>query len=61
LILLLLSLLLLLLFERERETMANTRYPAYQIDFTAVAAGKRVAATKRRVRWYVTDSVTVAQ
>jgi len=23
----------------------------YQIDFTAVASGKRIAATKRRVRW----------
>ncbi|GAX10578.1 hypothetical protein FisN_14Lh078 [Fistulifera solaris] len=25
--------------------------PVYQIDFTAAAAGKRVAATKRRIRW----------
>ena len=25
----------------------------YQIDFTAVAAGKRVASSKRRIRWYV--------
>ena len=25
----------------------------YQIDFTAVAAGKRVPTSKRRVRWYV--------
>ncbi|KAL3910014.1 MAG: hypothetical protein SGILL_007858, partial [Bacillariaceae sp.] len=25
----------------------------YQIDFTAVASGKRIASTKRRVRWYV--------
>jgi hypothetical protein len=24
----------------------------YQIDFTAVSAGKRVASTKRRMRWY---------
>lgn len=31
--------------------MANFRFPVYQIDFTAVAAGKRVAATKRRIRW----------
>jgi hypothetical protein len=23
----------------------------YQIDFTAVASGKRIASTKRRVRW----------
>lgn len=29
------------------------RFPVYQIDFSAVAAGKRVAATKRRIRWYV--------
>jgi hypothetical protein len=25
----------------------------YQIDFTAVAAGKRVPTSKRRIRWYV--------
>ena len=25
----------------------------YQIDFTAIAAGKRVPTSKRRVRWYV--------
>ena len=25
----------------------------YQIDFTAVASGKRIASSKRRVRWYV--------
>lgn len=25
--------------------------PIYQIDFSAVSAGKRVAATKRRIRW----------
>lgn len=31
----------------------NFSFPVYQIDFSAVAAGKRVAATKRRVRWYV--------
>lgn len=29
------------------------QFPVYQIDFSAVAAGKRVAATKRRIRWYV--------
>jgi len=29
----------------------NTRAPVYQIDFTAVASGKRIASTKRRVRW----------
>eukprot|EP00567_Pseudictyota_dubia_P009033 CAMPEP_0197460968 /NCGR_PEP_ID=MMETSP1175-20131217/55285_1 /TAXON_ID=1003142 /ORGANISM="Triceratium dubium, Strain CCMP147" /LENGTH=293 /DNA_ID=CAMNT_0042996149 /DNA_START=337 /DNA_END=1215 /DNA_ORIENTATION=+ len=29
----------------------SARFPVYQIDFTAVASGKRVAATKRRVRW----------
>ena len=29
------------------------QFPMYQIDFSAVAAGKRVAATKRRIRWYV--------
>ena len=27
--------------------------PIYQIDFSAVASGKRIASTKRRVRWYV--------
>jgi len=27
------------------------RAPVYQIDFTAVASGKRIASTKRRVRW----------
>jgi hypothetical protein len=27
------------------------QFPIYQIDFSAVAAGKRVAATKRRIRW----------
>lgn len=26
-------------------------YPVYQIDFTAVASGKRISSTKRRVRW----------
>jgi len=25
--------------------------PVYQIDFAAVAAGKRIKSTKRRVRW----------
>ena len=25
----------------------------YQIDFAAVASGKRIASTKRRVRWCV--------
>lgn len=27
------------------------RSPVYQIDFTAVASGKRIASSKRRVRW----------
>jgi len=27
------------------------RFPVYQIDFSAVAAGKHVAASKRRIRW----------
>ena len=27
------------------------RFPVYQIDFTAVASGKRIATTKRRIRW----------
>jgi hypothetical protein len=27
------------------------RSPVYQIDFTAVDAGKRIASTKRRIRW----------
>lgn len=31
---------------------SSARVPVvYQIDFTAVAAGKRIASTKRRVRW----------
>ena len=29
------------------------RGQTYQIDFTAVASGKRIASSKRRVRWYV--------
>lgn len=33
------------------------RFPVYQIDFSAVASGKRVAATKRRIRWYVKTTV----
>jgi hypothetical protein len=28
-------------------------FPVYQIDFAAVQAGKRLSATKRRIRWYV--------
>jgi hypothetical protein len=33
---------------------SSARVPqVYQIDFTAVASGKRIASTKRRVRWYV--------
>lgn len=28
-----------------------TRFPVYQIDFSAVASGKRIATTKRRIRW----------
>mmetsp|Transcript_80181 Transcript_80181/g.120511 ORF Transcript_80181/g.120511 Transcript_80181/m.120511 type:complete len:620 (+) Transcript_80181:131-1990(+) len=27
------------------------KFPVYQIDFSAAAAGKRVAATKRKIRW----------
>jgi hypothetical protein len=27
-------------------------FPVYQIDFAVMAAGKRVASTKRRIRWY---------
>jgi hypothetical protein len=30
-----------------------TGFTVYQIDFSAVASGKRVATTKRKVRWYV--------
>ena len=30
---------------------ADGMFPVYQIDFTAVASGKRIASTKRRVRW----------
>jgi len=29
----------------------SSRFPCYQIDFTAVASGKMVATTKRRIRW----------
>jgi len=29
----------------------SARFPVYQIDFTAVASGKRIASSKRRVRW----------
>ena len=32
------------------------RGQTYQIDFTAVASGKRIASSKRRVRWYVTTT-----
>ena len=39
-------------------TMSNPVSPSmaprpqvYQIDFTAVASGKRIASTKRRIRW----------
>lgn len=28
-----------------------TRFPVYQIDFQAVAAGKTIASTKRKIRW----------
>ena len=34
------------------ERPSQAKHPqVYQIDFTAVAAGKRIASTKRRVRW----------
>lgn len=34
------------------EHPSQARQPqVYQIDFTAVASGKRIASTKRRVRW----------
>jgi hypothetical protein len=29
----------------------NNKGKMYQIDFTAVASGKRIASSKRRVRW----------
>jgi len=29
----------------------SARFPVYQIDFSAVACGKNVASTKRRIRW----------
>ena len=29
----------------------SSRAELYQIDFAAVAAGKRIASTKRRIRW----------
>jgi hypothetical protein len=31
----------------------------YQIDFAAVASGKRIAGTKRRVRWCVCGVICV--
>jgi len=27
------------------------QFPVYQIDFSAVASGKHIAASKRRIRW----------
>jgi hypothetical protein len=27
------------------------RFPVYQIDFTSIASGKKIAGTKRRIRW----------
>jgi hypothetical protein len=33
--------------------VVNAGAPVYSIDFGAQAAGKRIATTKRRVRWYV--------
>eukprot|EP00980_Cylindrotheca_fusiformis_P007055 scaffold1481_cov137-Cylindrotheca_fusiformis.AAC.9 len=39
---------------------SSSRQPqVYQIDFTAVASGKRIASSKRRVRWYVFFGVLV--
>jgi len=35
----------------EDATMASQKSNVYQIDFTAVASGKRIASSKRRVRW----------
>lgn len=29
----------------------SARYPVYQIEFTCVASGKHIAATKRRLKW----------
>jgi hypothetical protein len=29
----------------------SAKFPVYQLDFTAIASGKRVASTKRRIRW----------
>jgi hypothetical protein len=37
------------------------QFPVYQIDFSAVAAGKRVAATKRRIRWYVQKKIVTKE
>lgn len=36
-----------------------TRFTVYQIDFSAVASGKRIATTKRRIRWCVMCAVIV--
>ena len=49
-----------LLSELKASKMASPRgawsakFPVYQLDFTAIASGKRVASTKRRIRWYET-------
>jgi hypothetical protein len=46
-----------LLFDLKASRMASPRsawsgkFPVYQIDFAAIASGKRVASTKRRIRW----------
>ena len=37
------------------------RFPVYQIDFTSVASGKKLASTKRRVRWYVHNLLILIQ
>jgi len=33
------------------------QFPVYQIDFSAVASGKHIAASKRRIRWYVINRI----
>ena len=43
--------LLACLLESLHSLPAMSRTAIYQIDFSAVAAGKRVAASKRRIRW----------
>jgi len=39
------------IFPEDGATIRHHQSPVYQIDFTAVDSGKRIASTKRRIRW----------